>query len=360
MSDCKKENNNKKLFINGAGGRIGRMVTYEITRILDEEWIGGINDPIGIDRLVESLYEKDFVHGKYDWQIDKIDNHTIKINEHKIPVFSEKDVLKIPLKDLDIYCVEECSGFYGDPKGVKSPAKEQCLARPFIGNGAKRVILSYPADSADITLIAGVNLDEYDPEKHYIISNASCTTKALASPLQLLMDCGIHIRALLMDTVHAATNSQRILESLNQIWTHTTGAAKATGLVIKSLKGKMDGLSYRVPTVDGSFANIYFIGEFDGELDESKINNMFLEHYKDERYMGRIGIIDKKDVGTLNDVVGRRENGIVILSKTRVFPLPYVGERGKSYFVQIVSAYDNEAAPPVDQVIVTKYIANLD
>ena len=210
----------KNLFVNGAAGRIGRILTYEVVRILGEDWLVGLNDPVGIDRLVESLAEKDFVHGKYDWQIDKRDNHTIEINGKEIPVFSEKDAFKIPFDDLGVDYLEECAGVYGDPKGEKSPPKEKCLARGFLERGIKRAVLSYPADSADVTLIAGVNLDAYNPEIHYIISNGSCTTKALASPLKLLMDQGLEIKALLMDTVHAATNSQRILESLNQILTH--------------------------------------------------------------------------------------------------------------------------------------------
>ena len=122
----------------------------------------------------------------------------------------------------------------------------------------------------------------------------------------------------------------------------------------------MDGISYRVPVSDGSYANLFFVAESDRELSSEEINQMFLEHYKDEKYMQRIGVLNKKEVGTLVDVVGRKENGIVLLPHTRVFPLPYEGKRGRAYLVHIVSAYDNEAAPPVDQVLVTKYIAEFD
>ncbi|MBI5148872.1 hypothetical protein HZA33_04275, partial [Candidatus Pacearchaeota archaeon] len=256
------------------------------------------------------------------------------------------------------WMVEECSGFYGDDKKDKT----KCLSQQFLDLGVEKVIMSYPADSADITLVMGANQGIYDSAKHRLISNGSCTTKAMVAPLQLLMDQGIKVDALLMDTAHAATNSQNILESLNQIWTHKTGAAKSVGEVIPSLKGKMDGLAFRVPTTDGSFANMYFVATSDEDLTAESVNKMFREHYKDSKYMGRMGLFEEQDAGTTNDIIGRTENGVIILSKTKVFDLhmtPFTGDLSKkAYLVGLVSGYDNEAAPPKDQVLLTEYIAN--
>lgn len=351
----------KNILVNGAAGRIGRAVTYELS---SDDYAGGyhaslfaLNDPVGIDRIVESLSGKDPVHGKYDWKVEKVDDKIIRINGLAIKVTAEKDLTKIPFKEMGIWLVEECSGFYGDDKKDKT----KCLSQQFIDLGAEKVIMSYPANSADITLVMGANQDLYNAEKHKLISNGSCTTKAMVAPLQLLMDQGIGIEALLMDTAHAATNSQNILESLDNIATHKTGAAQAVGEVIPSLKGKMDGLAFRVPTSDGSFANMYFVATYAGELTAEKVNQMFKEHYKDAKYCGRLGLFEEKEATTNNDIVGRTESGVIILSKTRVLK-PLVRTYGsfdnnRVYFIGLVSGYDNEAAPPKDQALLTEYIA---
>ncbi|MEK6808958.1 MAG: hypothetical protein AABY14_04685, partial [Nanoarchaeota archaeon] len=183
------------------------------------------------------------------------------------------------------------------------------------------------------------------------------------APLAILLDNGIYIHALLMDTAHAATNTQRVLDfgdeyaTLNQIITAKTGAAVATGEVIESLKGKMDGFALRVPTTDGSFADLYFVVSYDGKLDAKSVNYILENNYSNPKYFGRLGIFNGAEASSA-DIVGRKENGVIITSKTKVIPLPLRDDDGRNtYLVGILSAYDNELAPPRDQALLTKYIS---
>jgi glyceraldehyde 3-phosphate dehydrogenase len=360
-----------RTLINGAGGRIGRAVTREVTNNFFEEASKGdalynervdpaaLNEPRGIDYLVENFKSRDPVHGLYDWKIQKGDSNTILINGYKVPFYAAKNLNDIPFKDLGIDTVLECSGFFGDPKVKDKSVKLTTAdnqARAFLNYGVKKIIQTYPAKTADISMIMGVNHELYNPAEHNIISNASCTTKALSMPLQVLLDNGINVEALSMDTTHAATASQGILESLGQIITHSTGAAKATGLVIPSLSGKMGGMSYRVPTLDGSFANLYFVATSDSELTAEKINDLMRASVVNPKYAGRIGVHEGEDAGTF-DIVGRRENSVVIPSKTTVIPLPFSPKGKKASLVTLIAGYDNELGSSVDPVLLAKYVA---
>lgn len=352
----------KKVFINGAGGRIGRAVTFELVKAAknySDIELAGLNEPRGIDFVVENYQGRDSVHGIYDWKIEKKNGNTILINGSDVKFYAEKELGKIPFQNDGIEMVLECSGFFGDPK-VKdkkielTPASN--MAREFLKYGVERVVQTYPVKTADATLIMGVNHKLYDPSKHSIISNASCTTKALAMPLQALLNEGIEIDSLSMDTTHAATASQQVLESLGQILTHSTGAAKATGEVIPSLKGRMSGMAYRVPTLDGSFANLYFVASSKEELNADRINQILRASVNNPRYAGRIGIFDGEDAGTF-DIIGRRENAVIIPSKTSVLPLSFAPKDKKSYLVTLISGYDNELGSSVDPVLMANYIA---
>lgn len=344
----------KRIFLNGACGRIGRAVAYEISQQEDLE-LCALNDPVGIDAIFRNYVRRDSTHGKLDWHIEKLGENTLAINGKKVRVLAEKDTKAMQLKDLGIHIVEECSGIY---------AKDE-KARAFMINGVERVIMSYPVTGGEghIMLVAGVNHELFDPSMHILISNASCTTKALAAPLAILLDHGFNIEALLMDTVHAATNSQHLLDfsddyaALNQISTHKTGAAIATGEVLPLLKGKMDGLAFRVPTTDGSFANLYFVANYPEELTAKILNEILRKNYQNAKYLGRVALHEEKEAAS-TDIIGRTENAIIITSKTRVFPLPYTLEGKRTYLVGLVSGYDNELGPPKDQVILTKYIAD--
>lgn len=350
----------KRIFVNGACGRIGRAVTYEILQSKSPDLaLVALNDPEGIDKIERNYKRRDSTHGRLNWEVRKQGSDILLLNGNPIKVYAEKDLAKIPFAGEGIQIVEECSGFYSK--------EDAAVAFLQMADGIERVIMSYPAKGkqfADLyaTLVMGVNHETFNPEKHRCISNASCTTKALAAPLAVLEGAGITIDALLMDTVHAATNSQRLLDfgddyaALNQISTYKTGAAIATGEVLPSLKGKMDGLSFRVPTADGSFANLYFVASVPGELTSELINGILRDHLKYPRYAGRLAVHEEKEAASA-DIIGRTENAIVIASKTRVFPLPYKQEGRNTYLVGLVSGYDNEIGPPRDQALLTEYIA---
>jgi len=355
----------KKIFVNGAAGRIGRAVTFEISESKNPNLeLAALNDLVGIDALVRNYTRRDSTHGLLPWTIKKIDDSTITINDRKVKVYAEKDPGKMELKENGINIVEECAGVYGDPKTAGKISPAEASSRVFLNYGVERVIMSYPA-TCDATLIAGANHQDFLNTKHKCISNGSCTTKALVAPLTALLNNGIGVDALLMDTVHAATNSGRILDFgdeyavLDQIITAKTGAAKATAEVIPALKGKMDGLAFRVPTTDGSFANLYFVANHAGELSAELVNKILERSVNEPIYMGRLGGYYGKEAAS-TDIIGRKENGIVIFSKTKVIPLPYsIGCNNRNTsLVSIVSGYDNELGPPKDQVIITEYIAD--
>jgi glyceraldehyde 3-phosphate dehydrogenase len=355
------------VLINGAGGRIGRAVTHEMFGIPENgPMVVALNEPRGIDFVVDNYRSRDPVHGVYPWKVEKGSEHEIVINGQLVYFSAEKDISRIPFEGLGIQCVMECSGFFGDPKQKDKKVElrpEDNGARAFLKYGVQRVIQTYPAKTADISMIMGVNHSSYDPTAHRVISNASCTTKALALPLQVLIDNGVYIDALSMDTTHAATASQEVLGSLGQIVTHSTGAAKATGLVIPSLKGRMQGMSYRVPTLDGSFANLYMVVlSGDHKLTPEKVNDMFREAVKNPVYAGRIGVFKGEDAGTF-DIVGRRENAVVIPSKTAVIPLSIrhedLSKPSNAYLLTVISGYDNELGSAVDPVLLARHISKV-
>lgn len=373
----------KKLFINGAGGRIGEGVTFEHFSHGDSNLqLVGINEPKGLAETLKTYAEEDHAHGKRDWQVEQVGDNAVRINGQVIPFFAEKDPSKIPFGKLGAQIIIECSGFYGDPKEEKRAAHligqplsaEENGGRVFLGLGIERVVETYPAKTADMNMITGVNHELYNPAAHRVISNASCTTKALSMPLKALLDSGIGIDALLMDTTHAETgkdlaklfsllDSKEVnydqVKALMRIATHSTGAAKATGLVIPSLKGKMGGMSYRVPAMDGSFANLYFVANSDGDITSEGLNGILRAAAQDPRYLGRMGVFEGKDMET-KDIVGRRENGVVVPSKTAVIPLPYGPAGKKAALCLVVSGYDNEHGSQIDPYKVAAYIASKD
>jgi len=342
-----------KVGVNGAAGRIGKFTTLELLQIPEIEVVA-LNDPVGAKALVDNYNLQDSTHGELGLHAEYIPNDRIMLNGKPVKIYKEKDASKIPWHETGVKIVEECSGFY-----TKDGA-----AKIHLNNGAERVIVSAPATGEElVTIIMGVNQEDFNPKIHNYISNASCTTKALATPLKLLMDKGIKIEALLMDTVHASTNSQHVLDfgdeaaTLDNIVLTSTGAAKATSLVMPSLKS-MDGFAARVPTNDGSFANLYFVANFNGRLDTEIINQMIKGSYLENRYFGRIGIFEGENVSSKRNIIGRKENAIVITSRTRVLPLSPSIDGGDHYLINLVSGYDNERGPPKDQALLTRYIAD--
>jgi glyceraldehyde 3-phosphate dehydrogenase len=242
-----------RLGINGFG-RIGRQVVRAaMERKADINFIA-INDLTDTKTLAH-LFKYDSVHGQFGGTVTR-DDESITINGDRIKVLKEKDPSALPWKDLGVDVVLEATGRF-------TKADD---ARKHIAGGAKKVIISAPATGEDITIVLGVNHKKYDAAKHHIISNASCTTNCLAPMVQVIRDAfGFKHGA--MVTIHSYTNDQSILDlphkdlrraraaALSMIPT-TTGAAKATALVIPEVKGKIDGIAIRVPTPDVSLTEL--------------------------------------------------------------------------------------------------------
>lgn len=243
--------------INGFG-RIGRQVLRAAKQagITDLEFVA-VNDLTDTKTLAH-LFKYDSVHREFAGDV-RAGADSISIDGHEIRILAEKDPSKLPWGDLKVDIVLESTGRF----------TEADKAKQHIAAGAKKVIISAPAKGEDITVVMGVNHEKYDPKNHSIISNASCTTNCLVPMVKVVRDNFGFVRGTMV-TVHSYTNDQNILDlphkdlrraraaAVSMIPT-TTGAAKATSLVIPELKGKIDGMSIRVPTPDVSFTDLAVI-----------------------------------------------------------------------------------------------------
>ncbi len=257
--------------INGFG-RIGRLALKAGLEKKGLDFVA-VNDLTDAKTLAH-LFKYDSTFGIFPGEVKAKDN-TLIINGRKIRVLSEKNPVLLPWKELGVEVVIEATGKFRDREGAEKHLKA----------GAKKVIISAPAKGEDITIVLGVNEEEYDPEKHHIISNASCTTNCLAPVAKVLLD-NFGIRRGLMTTIHSYTNDQVILDfphkdlrraraaALSMIPT-TTGAAKATALTLPQLKEKIDGLAIRVPTPNVSL--IDFVCELEKEAIKEEVNHAFKE-----------------------------------------------------------------------------------
>src|SRR5678816_1966628 len=243
-----------RIGINGFG-RIGRQVL----RAAKEQGVADL-DFVAVNDLTDTktlahLFKYDSVHGKYPGDVE-IGKDSIVVDGDEIKILSHKDPSALPWKDLGVDIVLESTGRFTDVDG----------ARKHIEGGAKKVLISAPAKGEDITIVMGVNSDKYDSARHTIVSNASCTTNCLVPMVKVVRDA-FGFRHGSMVTIHSYTNDQNILDlphkdlrraraaALSIIPT-TTGAAKATSLVIPEVKGKIDGISLRVPTPDVSITDL--------------------------------------------------------------------------------------------------------
>jgi glyceraldehyde 3-phosphate dehydrogenase len=243
-----------RIGINGFG-RIGRQVLRAARQsgIKDLDFVA-VNDLTDTKTLAH-LFKYDSVHREYRGEV-KAGDGSITVDGDQIKILAEKDPAKLPWKDLGVDIVLESTGRFTD--------KDKAALH--IAGGAKKVIISAPAKGEDITIVMGVNDKKYDPKTHHIISNASCTTNCLVPMVKVVRDNFGFVRGSMV-TVHSYTNDQNILDlphkdlrraraaAISMIPT-TTGAAKATSLVIPELKGKIDGMSIRVPTPDVSFTDL--------------------------------------------------------------------------------------------------------
>jgi glyceraldehyde 3-phosphate dehydrogenase len=258
-----------KIGINGFG-RIGRKVA-RLALAHDNIEIVGIND-LSAPATMAHLFKYDSVHGTLEQDV-RLDGNTMIVGNKKIKLSAEKDPSVLSWTALGADFVHECTGIFTD----KDKASLHLKA------GAKRVIVSAPSKDPDATLCMGVNHETYDPSKHIVVSNASCTTNCLAPLVKVLDDTFGVIKGTML-TVHSYTNDQNILDlphkdlrraraaALSMIPT-TTGAAKAIGLVLPHLKGKVDGLSIRVPTPNVSLVD--FTGELKKSTTKDEVNAAF-------------------------------------------------------------------------------------
>jgi len=315
-----------KAGINGFG-RIGRNVfraAYE--RGADIEWVG-LNDITDTETL-SLLLKYDSVLGPFPGTVEAADDGLV-IDGKKLPVFAEKDPADLPWSDVGAEVVVESTGIFND----------RDAAAKHLEAGAKKVIISAPAPDADVTLVLGVNNDVYDPDKHDVVSEASCTTNCLAPVAQVLHDA-IGIESGIMTTIHAYTADQQLQDAphkdprraraaaVNLVPT-STGAAKAIGLVIPELDGKLNGIAVRAPVTTGSVVDLVF--KPSREVTAEEVN---------------AAVSERADTGPLEGILAYTEDPIVSSdigrsSYSSIFDsgLTMVMDGG---LVKVIAWYDNE------------------
>jgi glyceraldehyde 3-phosphate dehydrogenase len=315
-----------RIAINGFG-RIGRQALRTLMERHPELEIVAVND-LGDAKTATHLFKYDSTYGRYPGTVSHTSD-SFTIDGRTIKLIQERDPAKLPWKDLKIDLVIESTGFFTDATKAKA----------HIDAGARRVIISAPAKNEDVTIVLGVNEDDFDPSKHKIISNASCTTNCLAPPLKVVHDAFTVVKGT-MTTVHSYTNDQRILDfphedlrraraaAINVIPT-TTGAAKAIYLVIPEMKGRLDGFSLRVPTPTVSIIDLVVLTEKPTTKDD--LNALFRKAEGSDRMKGILGVTDEPLVST--DFKGDSRSSIVDSLSTMV-----VGGN----LLKVVAWYDNE------------------
>jgi len=315
-----------KLAINGFG-RIGRnVVRAAMDNKVKEFEIVAINDLGKVEDLAH-LFKYDSCFGTFEGTVE-VKGDSLVVNGKAIKVLSERNPEDLPWGDLGIDLVIESTGIFRDREG----------ASKHLTAGAKKVLISAPAKGEDVTVVMGVNDDDYDPKNHNIISNASCTTNCLAPFAKVILD-NFGIKKGLMTTVHSYTNDQNVLDAphnkdlrraracAESIIPTTTGAAKAVGLVIPELKGIVNGMAMRVPTPTVSVVDIVF--EVEKEVTAEEVNDA-LRAAADGELKGILGYSDEPLVSI--DYRKDPRSSIIDGMSTMVV----------DNMVKIVSWYDNE------------------
>ena len=319
-----------RVAINGFG-RIGRNTLRAAlghSKYGKKFEIVAVND-LGNAQILAHLLKYDSIYGKFNGTIEVKDDG-IMVNGSFIKFFSQVKPLDLPWNKLDINVVVESTGIF---RGRNEAAQH-------LQAGAEKVIITAPAKEPDITVVLGVNEHSYNPEKHNIISNASCTTNSLAPPVKVLND-NFGIEQGFMTTIHSYTGDQRILDFPHKdlrraraaavsIIPTTTGAAKAVTLVIPELKGRMDGMAIRVPTPDGSLTDLTCI--LKREVTKEEVNNALRD--ASQGYLRGIMQYTEEPLVSV-DIVGNPHSAIIDGLSTLVN-----GERGN--LLKILSWYDNE------------------
>jgi len=330
-----------KIGINGFG-RIGRQVFKALSEKYPQLEVVAVNDLT--DAVTNAhLLKYDSTYGPYPGTVVAQDGNIV-VDGKTIKVYAEKDPGALPWRDLGVTVVLECSGVFTDATKAKAHIES---------GGAKKVLISAPAKNEDVTIVLGVNQDKYDPARHNIISNASCTTNCLAPTCKVISDT-FGIKRGFMTTVHAYTNDQRILDlphkdlrraraaALNIIPT-TTGAAKAVFLVLPELKGKMDGIALRVPTPTCSLVDL--VVELNRPATADEINAA----YQAAAAGPMQGILQYTEEPIVSmDVKANPHSAVVDGLSTMVLD---------GNFVKILSWYDNEWAYSVRLADLANFVA---
>ena len=312
--------------INGFG-RIGRCV-FRIAEDIPDVEIVGINDLTDAPTLAH-LLKYDSVHRIFSGQVEARE-HAVVVNGREVRITAEKDPAALPWRELAVDVVVESTGKYTDRDG----------AQKHLDAGAKKVLISAPAKKPDITIVMGVNDRNFNPEKHKIVSNASCTTNCLSPVVKVLMEKFGFVRGF-MTTIHSYTNDQRILDlphsdlrraraaALSMIPT-TTGAARAVAEVLPQVKGKLDGMAMRVPTPNVSVVDL--VAQLEKEVSAAEIN----------------AAVKEAAEGSMKGILQYCEDPIVSIdlcdnSHSSIFDAKLtsvLGEKGD--LVKVLSWYDNE------------------
>jgi glyceraldehyde 3-phosphate dehydrogenase len=331
-----------RIGINGFG-RIGRQsLKAMLERHPDALEVVAIND-LAPTATNAHLFKYDSTYGRFGGEVSSGEGQ-ITIDGHVVKAYSEKDPAALPWGDLGVELVIESTGIFTDAT----------RARAHLDAGARKVIISAPAKNEDVTLVLGVNEDRYDPDQHHIVSNASCTTNALALPAKVIWD-SFGIEHGLMTTVHSYTNDQNVLDVFHKdlrrarsagqnIIPTSTGAAKALALVIPELKGRFDGFSLRVPTATVSI--IDFVAVTSRPVSVESVNGA-LRTAADGRLSGLLGYTEEPLVST--DFRGDERSSIVDATTTMV-----TGEN----MLKVVAWYDNEWGYSCRVADLAKYMAD--
>jgi glyceraldehyde 3-phosphate dehydrogenase len=316
----------KRVAINGLG-RIGRMVLRHFMNAAPRETgIVAVNDLVPPENLAY-LVKYDSVHGRAPFAV-QVEGDVIHLGGLHLKVLAEKDPGQLPWKDLGVDVVIECTGFF----------TKRGLAAKHLEAGAKRVVISAPSHDADFTVIIGVNDNEFNPERHQVISNASCTTNSLVPPLKVLLD-NFGIERAMVTTVHAYTGTQGLVDKpakkpirgraagVSLIPT-TTGSDVATAMVLPALKDRLRALAIRVPVPDGAMTDI--VADLSKTVTEKEVNGS-LKAAAEGPMQGVLGYSEEELVSA--DIIGDTHSGVVHALSTRVV-------QGSMVKVQVW--YDNE------------------
>jgi glyceraldehyde 3-phosphate dehydrogenase len=315
-----------KIGINGFG-RIGRLVLKAMLEYYPKELeVVAVND-LAPPETNAHLFKYDSSYGRYSGKVG-VDGSNLKIDGNTVRVFSERDPAQIPWQELGAQIVIESTGLFTDAEKAKA----------HLHDSVKKVIISAPAKNEDVTIVLGVNDDQYDHAKHHIISNASCTTNCIA-PLVKVLHEAFGVKRGLMNTIHSYTNDQVILDTVHRdlrrarsaglsIIPTTTGAAKAVTLVIPELKGKLHGLSLRVPTPTVSIVD--FVADLEREVTVEDVN----------------AAVKKAAEGSLKGIIEYEEEPLVSVDfkgnpASSIFD-PALTMVIEGSLVKVLSWYDNE------------------